>query len=231
MKPIAKSKSASPSAKTVSTTGEFFDDGQLELVRDKECRGNLALVWSVQPGNTVKQFERNGHVYVPAQDESLQKMRLPTSELAYGSTGELFDEVEQVLLTHTGLTKEQAKLVTYFVFATHFLECLQSAPCLLIGGLADAHAIQLLTVLSCLCRHPMRFSGLHSVRASSLVGTSRCWCGRLLAVRKSLVFSRGRWRVISFRLGKDASRSRSQPKQSTTDLITRRAPERDLVST
>ena len=82
-------------------------------------------------------------------------LNLPSGFAPYGSTTELFDRIRSLITKYSGLSDEYSRLLTYSTFASHFVDCLQTVPCVVLHGCADAEAIALLRLLGWLCRHPV----------------------------------------------------------------------------
>jgi hypothetical protein len=63
---------------------------------------------------------------VPTVAASKSEKREAASGIAYGTTGQLFDEVREFFAQHPGLTSDSVLKLTYFLFATLFPECMKS---------------------------------------------------------------------------------------------------------
>ncbi|SRR5713226_3437582 len=145
-------------AKLCPTAGEVFPDGaMLELLRDPSDSGPLVLLhWGRERSEIAREFTIAGLRYVPIEMEAphLWQMRLPSKPKSYGSTEQLFSEVRDLLTKYSELSQDAVSLLTHFVFASFFINCVRIAPCLLLSG-ARAEAIALLRMLSWVCRHPI----------------------------------------------------------------------------
>jgi len=141
------------------TAGEVFpDSGMLEMVRDPSDPARPALLhWDGKHATVAPEIGVGGRHYVPPEiDPSLwRRLRLPSGFAPYGSTTELFDRIRSLITKYSGLSDEYSRLLTYSTFASHFVDCLQTVPCVVLHGCADAEAIALLRLLGWLCRHPV----------------------------------------------------------------------------
>jgi hypothetical protein len=142
-----------------ATAGEVFSDGSfLELVRDpsRDLRPTL-LRWDGKSATVASEMIVGERRYVPVEnDPSLcRHLRLPSGIAPYGSTTQLFDRIRGLIAKYSGLSDRDSDLLTYFVFSTFFVECLETAPCVILHGCASAEAIALLRLLGCICRHPV----------------------------------------------------------------------------
>ena len=144
--------------KVKPTAGEVFPDGtMLELVRDSGDPTRPALLRCHGTQTTIaREIEHEQAHYVPVEIDStlFRQLHLPARGMPYGSTPELFDQIYNLIMKHSDLSHDAACLVTYFVFATFFCDCLQLAPCLLLQG-ESSEAAGLLRILSWVCRHPL----------------------------------------------------------------------------
>jgi hypothetical protein len=140
------------------TAAEVFPDGSvLELVRDPSAPARPALLhWDGRLARIAAEIVVDGCHYVPPEiDPKVWRcLRLPSGVLPHGSTPELFDNIRGLIMKYSGLI-DYATQLTYFVFSSFFVDCLQTAPSLLLHGCADEEAIALLRLLSWFCRHPL----------------------------------------------------------------------------
>lgn len=88
-----------------------------------------------------------------------KSLLLPTDVEDYKSLRKLFDSVRVLVQQHGMLSDRQARLVTYWVFASWFPDFLPFVPSLVITGPAFA-ADQLLRALRCVCRRPVLLAGV-----------------------------------------------------------------------
>jgi hypothetical protein len=142
-----------------ATGGEVFSDGSLlEIVRDpSEATRPALLHWNGKVATVAPEMILGERRYVPAEiDRTLcRHLRLPSRFVDYGSTTQLFDNVRGLIAKYSGLTDKYSDLLTYFVFSTFFVDCLETAPCVILLGCAGAEAVALLRLLGWFCRHPV----------------------------------------------------------------------------
>jgi hypothetical protein len=142
----------------IPTAGNVFDDGILELVREERTPKQLSLLSS--NGNKFRiasRFERNGEVYVPLRlaPSLIRGIRFSSGCKPYTSTDLLFTQVSNLFRTHCGLSTATSNLATFFVLATYFADCFQTAPFLVLVGSENAEATRVLRLLGCLCYHSL----------------------------------------------------------------------------
>lgn len=172
MKAASQTSASARQSLTISTAGEAFGDGTLlELIREDPGSTELSLL-RYQPGK--KPVIASVHslltgTYVPADLSAslLRYMHLPARSTSYRSTGDLFGQIVALLSTTCGCEPQDAQLAAYFVVATHFVDCLDVAPCL--GVAADpAEGANFLRGLTSLCRHPLPLADLKSADMRNL---------------------------------------------------------------
>ena len=141
------------------TGGEVFPGGSLlEIVRDHSEAARPALLhWDGKHATVATEVVIRGRHYVPLEiDPSLWRhLRMPSGFVACGSTTQLFDRIRSLITKYSGLSDDYATLLTHFVFSSFFVDCLQTAPCVVLHGCADAEAVALLRLLGWFCRHPV----------------------------------------------------------------------------
>ena len=135
----------------------FPDGSWLELTREAEVGTERLLHWTNVESSTGRVFDLFGSRYAPSAGAGLIR-HLPNTPLPYGSTAALFDEVSSFIAKYTGLASDDATLLTFVSFSSHFFDCVSMAACLLIFG-PPIQAMSLLRVLACVCRHPILSSG------------------------------------------------------------------------
>jgi hypothetical protein len=139
--------------------GEVLPDGShLEFVRDPSHPEQLKLLhWDGTRATVASQIVVNGRCYIPPEIDPtvLRRLRLPSQREAYRSTRDLFHEIRDLILRYSALPADHAFLLTCFVLSTHFVDCVDTAACVLLLGWASAEALGLLRVLDWVCRHPM----------------------------------------------------------------------------
>jgi hypothetical protein len=144
---------------SIVTGGEVFaDGGLLEIVRDPSGAPRPALLhWDGREVIVGPEIVIGGRHYAPVKIDSglWRHLRLPSKFVACGSTTQLFDRVRSLITKYSGLTDGYPELLTCFVFASFFVDCMDTGPCVLLQGCADAEAVGLLRLLGWFCRHPV----------------------------------------------------------------------------
>jgi len=142
-------------SKEILTLGELFPDGSAI----DRLRQNLLVLWHKGTERAQATVECNGGIYTAATlDSKLEEvLRLPARTEDFGTTDSLTADVSQLIRRYTVLDDAAALLVTSFVVSTWVVDCLPSAPCLNVWGLAGTETV-LVDLLSCLCRHPLRLA-------------------------------------------------------------------------
>ncbi len=164
MKPVSKKFSFPGPSPMVATAGKILADGTIvELVSAQPRSARLSLlarrgkrVWS---GRRLVFEDRS---YRPADIPGTvrRSMFLPARAINYGSTRNLFDRLVQLFERWLRLPEREAKVAAYFVIASHFTDCLRTAPCLIVAAADAGRAAQLLEVLGALCRHALTLADL-----------------------------------------------------------------------
>jgi hypothetical protein len=150
--------SQSPQPAVIPTWGKLLADGRiLELVLSSGSSRPSLLFWDgrkVTRGRSIR-IDTRSYV-VPQMDTGLRLgLRLPPGYKPYGSTHDLFSAISNAFEVHGGQRKDAAQLASYFVMASHVIESLNTAPCLLLTGSATTEAMWVLRVLAALCRHSL----------------------------------------------------------------------------
>jgi hypothetical protein len=173
-----------------ATGGEVFSDGSLlEIVHDPSGAARPTLLhWDGKVATVGPEMILGGCRYVPVElDPNLYRhLRLPSRLVKYGSTTQLFDNVRGLIAKYSGLTDKYSDLLTYFVFSTFFVDCLETVPCVILHGCASAEAVALLRLLGWFCRHPVLLTdaGLsvpECLRPTRLICQSHISLDKLLA--------------------------------------------------
>jgi hypothetical protein len=112
-------------------------------------------VYGENRGKPVRRLEFDNCVSPPAaiNQSILHAIRFPSKFGCDVSTPELFATILESFTSH-GFPEEAALPATYFVFPTWFVDCLPTAPCLLIMG-PRPEAELLLQLLGCMVRHSL----------------------------------------------------------------------------
>jgi hypothetical protein len=128
------------------TAGAVLEDGsQLEIVRDPSDPEQPKLLhWDGTQTNVDSEIIIDGRCYIPPEigPGVWGRVRLPSQVEPYGSTKELFHEIYGRIIKYSGLPRDQAFLLTCFVLSTFFVDCVQTAACVLLLGCASAEAIR-----------------------------------------------------------------------------------------
>ena len=151
------------------TSGAVFSDGAcIELLREAGTGRLCLLVCEGENRTIAPEVQFRGRLYRPEHIDPalLAAMTLPAKCEAFGSTIELFTSVRETFMSY-GVPEDPALAVTYFGFASWFIESLPAAPCLLISG-PPAEANLLLELLHCAVRHSLPLgevtrSGIYSL--------------------------------------------------------------------
>ena len=87
-------------------------------------------------------------------------MRLPAGCRNYGSARALFDGIRDLFQRHLGLPESESGLIASFAISTWLADRLPTAPNLAISGPDEELGIDVLRLLSCVCRHPLMLAEL-----------------------------------------------------------------------
>ncbi len=146
---------------TFFSAGESFADGvMIELIAGSS-KPNL-LLWKGLKAKVGPRVEHGGCTYeAPELDPILWRaMRLPAGCRDYGSARALFDGIRDLFQRHLGLPESESGLIACFVISTWLANRLPSAPGLTISGPDEELGIDVLRLLSCICRHPLMLAEL-----------------------------------------------------------------------
>jgi hypothetical protein len=171
----------------IATTGGVFEDGSMiELVRDVTHRDRLQLLhWDGTKACAVPRVELNGRVFEPAAVDPtvMRAMSLPTKCESCGSVRQLLDDIARIFAVHAALEEAFARIVGRFVLSSYIVEGLPMAPSLRIVGSETIAGIQLLQILTGLCRHAIR---LTEVTAAGICALPLEWNPTLLIPQREL---------------------------------------------
>jgi len=151
--------SASNRTETFFSAGESFADGaMIELVSgsSKLSKPNL-LLWNGCEATLGPRVEHDGCTYeAPDLDPILYRAtRFPSQCSDYGSARGLFGGIRDLFRHHLGLSESESGLLTCFAISTWLADRLPTAPTLAISGRDEELGIDVLRLLSCVCRHPL----------------------------------------------------------------------------
>ncbi len=156
--------SASDATHPRISTGERFPDGSvIEMIAGSPGSEKPRLLhWNGSAATVGSCVEHGGRVYeAPALDPLLQQaMRLPVGSGPYSSARDLFAQVRDLPARYLGLPESESGLFACFVFSTWLSDGLPSAPTLTIFGTRAEGGIELLRLLSCVCRRPLLLTEL-----------------------------------------------------------------------
>ena len=144
----------SPANRHIFTSGERFNGVILDLVKNPKD-GQLELLrWRTGKPFIAPHIKFGGRTYRPLllDPTVMRAIRWPFNVCDYGSTKGLFESLVNVISRFTNFLVQDASLISYFVLSTWFGDALPMVPNLAILGTYTADAIQLLRLLSCLCR-------------------------------------------------------------------------------
>lgn len=148
----------------IFTSAEVLRDSSfLELVVDPSKSEGVGLLhWSNTKSAVAREHVINDCHYVPMASSDVIR-HLPSQPVAYGSTSALFKEIADFIAKVSSLGETERNLLTFICFSAFFSECLNTSLCLLLHG-SVVHAISMLRILSCICRHSVLLAG-SSIRA------------------------------------------------------------------
>jgi hypothetical protein len=155
---VASKFDAKPKA-PLTTTGEAFPDGAIiELVSGPAGtnKPNL-LLWNGTVATIASELKHDEQTYVaPEIALSLyHAIRLPTKSVDYGSLEDLFSGIVELFRNYLGLSDRQSRLLTAFSMSTWLADRLPIAPGAVISAADEGSGIEVLRLLSCICRRPL----------------------------------------------------------------------------
>lgn len=150
--------------KIVTTMGEIFSDGAIiELVRPpaESTKPNL-LLWKVTAATTAAQMQYGDRIYESPEliADVYRAIRFPTSCSDYRSLRALFDGIAAAFDQHLQLSERESRLLTSFALSTWLADHLPIAPTLVISGRDQRLGIEVLKLLSCICRRSLLLAEL-----------------------------------------------------------------------
>jgi hypothetical protein len=159
-KPKTKAKRRSHATNgCIITPGEIFKDGEMiELVAGSSGLNKPELLlWNGSKATVGPRLERGGCVYeAPDLSPSLYRaMRLPSRSSGYGSARGLFAAIGDLFQHHLDLPERESNLLACFSISTWLADRLPTAPSLALSGPEQELGIDVLRLLSCVCRHPL----------------------------------------------------------------------------
>jgi hypothetical protein len=162
---------AAPLPRPVETAGETFADGsQIDLVASLE-NGNLRLaLWDGTKETISSSILCKGQTYIPVrlQPGLIRDMTLPSRCQPHDSTRTFLCDICSLIKKFTGLDDKSVSLVSRIVLLSAVVDAVPVALTLLIVGPDVGRAKQLLALLRCICRHPLRLTGVTRSALASL---------------------------------------------------------------
>jgi len=146
----------------VETYGEVFPDGSMiELVASATNELSLAFF----DGKSIRidtQFEHAGRIYRVQElpPGILQATRLPREVVGFGTIRQLFTELRDAFEKYLGFSCALAEASTFWVLTTWFCDYLSNPPILWVQGADVDLATSFFQLLHCLCRRPLRLTGI-----------------------------------------------------------------------
>jgi hypothetical protein len=146
------------------SSGELFADGNiLELVAGGSPLGKPdLLLWNGTRAHVDRRVLYRGRTYeAPESDRALYRaMRLPMGCRGYGSVRRLFEDIRDLFVRRLGLPIREAGLLACFSMGTWLADRLPNALNLMMCGSDEEGGVDVLRLLSCVCRHGLLLSEL-----------------------------------------------------------------------
>lgn len=153
------SAAGSATKSCIISTGEIFADGaMIDLVSGSSGLNKPdLLLWSRSKATVGPRVEHGGCIYeAPELPQSLYRAtRFPSRCHDYGSARGLFDLINDLFKHHLDLPERESSLLACFSISTWLADRLPTAPTLTISGPEQELGIDVLRLLSCVCRHPL----------------------------------------------------------------------------
>jgi hypothetical protein len=159
----AKNRSNAPNSSIISAGKIFADGAMVELVSSSSGFNKPdLLLWNGRKAAVGPRVEYGSCTYeAPELNPILWRaMRLPAGCRDYGSARALFDGIRDLFQRHFGLPESESGLLACFVISTWLADRLPTAPNLIISGADEELGIDVLRLLSCVCRHPLMLAEL-----------------------------------------------------------------------
>ena len=158
IKTKTKSTTVNGSRECISTAGEIFtDDVVVELVAGStELNRSDLLLWNGSRATVGPASTRRLHSQAPALPPSLYRAtRFPSGCHDYSSARSLFITITDLFKHHLDFPEVESSLLACFSVSTWLADHLPVAPTLMISGPDQELGIDVLRLLSCLCRHTL----------------------------------------------------------------------------
>jgi hypothetical protein len=159
----------------VETFGEIFGDNtMIELIRNARGGADLML-WDGKQQVSGECISHGGNSYAGARlDRSvLRQLILPKTCAPHSSTRDLLGDICALMIDLVDLDQKQAGLLARLVLDSAIVDVLPIAPALVITGSDMTRGSRLMTLLHCLCRHPLSLTGVTPARLCSLPSGGR----------------------------------------------------------
>ncbi len=154
----AKTRSKAKGGRVITTAGQIFPDGtMIELVSGSAGNKPDLLHWNGVKGSIAARVEYGDYTYEASElNPSLYcATRLPKQCKDYGSSRELFRGVADLFKHSFHFSDRESGLVACFCLSTWLTDRLSIAPSLVIFAPDQGLGIELLRLLSCVCRRPL----------------------------------------------------------------------------
>jgi hypothetical protein len=149
--------------RVVRTFGQLFADGSIiESVGAEEGDELDVLLFDGMKIRIAREIEHKGRLYQAEMlhPTILRATRLPREPVSYGTIGKLFDELGSAFEEKLAFSNLAAERTALWVLTTWVSECLSSPPALWISGTDLGRAASFLGLLHCVCRRPLKVTGL-----------------------------------------------------------------------
>lgn len=155
-----KAKRKSNAAKSsINTAGEIFTDGaMIELVSGSSgLRKPSLLLWNGRETTVGSSVEHGGCIYEAATlaPSVYLATRFPSGTHDYSSARSLFVTIADLFKRHLDLPERESSLLSCFSIGTWLADRLPTVPSLVISGPDLELGVDVLRLLSCVCRHPL----------------------------------------------------------------------------
>lgn len=148
----------------IISAGEIFADGaMIELISGSSGLNKPdCLLWNGRKATVGPRVKHGGCIYeAPELVPSLYRaVRLPSQCTAYGSARGLFAAITDLFKRHLDLPERESRLLACFSISTWLADRLPTASTLIISGPDQELGIDVLRLLSCVCRHPLLLAEL-----------------------------------------------------------------------
>lgn len=147
---------------SIATFGEVFDTGTFELIRAARAGDLELLLWDGAREATGSVIEFKGRSYVPPtmHVSPVRELTLPAHCCSCGNNRQLLMEICKLFAEFIIVSDKCLSLLGRFVLSTWLIEAVQIAPALAITRPDISKGDSLLDVLHCLCRRPIRMTGV-----------------------------------------------------------------------